>query len=49
MLSQDFENRLKAQVDFPSPSRVATEIIALARDPDIEMAKSPRRSGATRR
>ena len=39
MLSQDFENRLKAQVDFPSPSRVATEIISLARDPDIEMAK----------
>jgi diguanylate cyclase (GGDEF)-like protein len=39
MLSQDFENRLKAQVDFPSPSRVATEIILLARDPDIEMAK----------
>src|SRR5215212_6153779 len=39
MLSQDFENRLKAQVDFPSPSRVATEIIALARDPDIETAK----------
>src|SRR5215468_3003346 len=39
MLPQDFENRLKAQVDFPSPSRVATEIIALARDPDIEMAK----------
>jgi diguanylate cyclase (GGDEF)-like protein len=39
MLSQDLENRLKAQVDFPSPSRVATEIIALARDPDIEMAK----------
>lgn len=39
MLSQDFENRLKAQVDFPSPSRIATEIISLARDPDIEMAK----------
>lgn len=39
MHSQDFENRLKAQVDFPSPSRVATEIIALARDPDIEMSK----------
>jgi len=39
MPSQDFENRLKAQVDFPSPSRVATEIISLARDPDIEMAK----------
>jgi len=39
MHAQDFENRLKAQVDFPSPSRVATDIIALARDPDIEMAK----------
>lgn len=39
MSSQDFENRLKAQVDFPSPSRVATEIIALARDPEIAMAK----------
>ena len=39
MLVQDFENRLKAQVDFPSPSRVASEIVALARDPDIEMAK----------
>lgn len=39
MQSQDFENRLKAQVDFPSPSRVATEIITLARDPDIEMTK----------
>lgn len=39
MLPQDFETRLKAQVDFPSPSRVATEIIALARDPDIEMAR----------
>lgn len=39
MHSQDFENRLKAQVDFPSPSRVATDIISLARDPDIEMAK----------
>lgn len=39
MHSQDFENRLKAQVDFPSPSSVATDIIALARDPEIEMAK----------
>ena len=39
MLSADIENRLKSQVDFPSPSRVATEIIALARDPDIEMIK----------
>jgi len=39
MQPEEFENRLKAQVDFPSPSKVATEIIALARDPDIEMAK----------
>lgn len=39
MLTPDFENRLKAQVDFPSPSSVATQIIALARDPDIEMTK----------
>lgn len=39
MPSQDLENRLKAQVDFPSPSRVATDIITLARDPEIEMAK----------
>src|SRR5262245_51643551 len=39
MLPQDFENRLKAQIDFPSPSRVASEIIALARDPEIEMSK----------
>ena len=36
---QDLEARLKAQVDFPSPSKVATDIIALARDPEIEMAK----------
>jgi diguanylate cyclase (GGDEF)-like protein len=36
--SQELENRLKAQVDFPSPPRIATEIIALARDPEIEMA-----------
>lgn len=39
MTPQDFEIRLKAQVDFPSPSRVATEIITLARDPDIEMSR----------
>jgi diguanylate cyclase (GGDEF)-like protein len=39
MQSQDFENRLKAQVDFPSPSRVAQEIISLAKDPDIEIAR----------
>ena len=39
MQPQEFETRLKAQVDFPSPSRVASEIIALARDPEIEMTK----------
>src|SRR5262245_32451241 len=39
MLAADFEIRLKAQVTFASPSQVATDIIALARDPDIEMAK----------
>jgi diguanylate cyclase (GGDEF)-like protein len=39
MLPKDLESRLKAQVDFPSPSGVAAEIIALARDPDIEIAK----------
>lgn len=38
-MTPDFEARLKAQVDFPSPSRVAMEVIALARDPDIEIAK----------
>lgn len=37
MLPHDLDTRLKAQVDFPSPSQVATEIIALARDPDIEL------------
>lgn len=39
MQAQDFENRLKAQTDFPSPSKVAAEIVSLARDPDIEMGK----------
>lgn len=39
MQPKDFETRLKAQIDFPSPSRVATEIIALARDPEIEMTR----------
>lgn len=38
-MNPDFEARLRAQVDFPSPSRVAGEVIALARDPDIEIAK----------
>lgn len=39
MLAQDFENRLKAHVDFPSPSQVASEIVSLARDPEIEIAR----------
>lgn len=38
-MNLDFEARLRAQVDFPSPSRVAGEVIALARDPEIELAK----------
>lgn len=38
-IGTDFEVRLRSQVDFPSPSRVASEVIALARDPDIEIAK----------
>lgn len=38
-MNAEFEARLRAQVDFPSPSRVATEVIALARDPDIEISK----------
>jgi diguanylate cyclase (GGDEF)-like protein len=39
IMAYDFETRLIAQVDFPSPSRVASEVIALARDPNIEIAK----------
>ena len=35
-MAYDFETRLIAQVDFPSPSRVASEVIALARDPNID-------------
>lgn len=38
-IGNDFEIRLRSQVEFPSPSRVASEVIALARDPDIEIAK----------
>lgn len=38
-MNVDFEARLRSQVDFPSPSRVASEVIGLARDPDIEIAK----------
>src|ERR1044071_2074649 len=39
MQAHDFEQRLKAQTDFPSPSRVASEVITLARDPENELAK----------
>ncbi|HEX7013107.1 MAG TPA: HDOD domain-containing protein [Steroidobacteraceae bacterium] len=39
MPTTDLELRLKAQVDFPSPSGVAAEVIALARDPEIELSK----------
>jgi hypothetical protein len=38
-MNAEFEARLRAQVDFPSPSRVATEVIDLAQDPDIEISK----------
>ena len=45
---QDLEARIKAQVDFPSPSRVAGEVIALARDPNIDLAaKIPHGDGQT--
>ena len=35
----DIEARIKAQVDLPSPSRVASEVISLARDPNIQISK----------
>jgi diguanylate cyclase (GGDEF)-like protein len=38
-MNADFEARLRAQVEFPSPSKVATEVIALARNPDVELNK----------
>lgn len=38
-MNAEFEARLRAQVEFPSPSRVASEVIGLARDPDIEIAR----------
>lgn len=38
-MNPDFEARLRAQVDFPSPSRVAVEVIGLAQNPDIEISK----------
>jgi len=38
-MTLDLENRIKAQVDLPSPSRVAGDVIALARDPNIQISK----------
>ncbi len=38
-LTDEFETRIKSQVDLPSPSRVAREVIELASNPDIEVAK----------
>src|SRR5882757_157630 len=35
----DLEARIQSQVDFPSPSRVAVEVIALARDPNAQINK----------
>lgn len=35
----DLENRIKSQVDFPSPSKVASEVISLARDPNVQISK----------
>jgi len=38
-MKPDFELRLKSQVDFPSPSKVASDVIVLARNPNIEISK----------
>jgi diguanylate cyclase (GGDEF)-like protein len=38
-VSPEIEAQLRALVNFPSPPGVATHIIELARDPDIEMGK----------
>jgi diguanylate cyclase (GGDEF)-like protein len=35
----DLEARIQSQVDFPSPSRVAVDVIALARDPNAQINK----------
>jgi diguanylate cyclase (GGDEF)-like protein len=41
-LKPEIETHLRSLVNFPSPPGVATHIIELARDPDIEMAKVAR-------
>ena len=38
-MNPDVEAHLRSLVNFPSPPGVATHIIELARDPDIEMSK----------
>jgi len=38
-MNDEFETRIKNQVDLPSPSQVAREVIGLASNPDIELAK----------
>jgi diguanylate cyclase (GGDEF)-like protein len=38
-MTLDIEKRIKAQVDLPSPSGVASEVIGLARDPNIQISK----------
>jgi HD-like signal output (HDOD) protein len=38
-MQADLENRIKSQVDFPSPSRVASEVISLARNPNAQISK----------
>jgi len=38
-VNPEVEAHLRSLVDFPSPPGVATHIIELARDPDIELSK----------
>ena len=38
-VNPEIEARLRRTVNFPSPPGVATHIIELAQDPDIEMGK----------
>jgi len=38
-MQADLDHRIKSQVDFPSPSRIASEVIELARDPNAQVSK----------
>jgi diguanylate cyclase (GGDEF)-like protein len=38
-MTTDIETRIKAQIDFPSPSKVAVEVISLARNPNVQITK----------